>query len=348
MDELVKANELYEQVSRLIERSREQVRAAVNISMVYTYFEIGRMIVEVEQGGNQRAEYGKAVLKGLSERLTDRFGRGYSEDNLTNMRRFFLVYGQDQISETPFRKFGDMPVTSTGRSFYLSWSHYLLLMRIDNIEERHFYEIEAARNGWSLSELGRQRDSSLYERLVLSRDKDGVRRLSWEGQVVEGPEDLVKDPYVLEFLGLPESPCLSESGLESRIVDQLEAFLLEMGTGFTFVERQARLTFDEDHYYVDLVFFNRILRCFVLVDLKLGRLRHQDLGQMQMYVNYYDRKVKLPDEGPTVGIVLCKDKKDSVVEMTLPEGQQHIFASKYQMVLPRKEDLVRLLEEGDS
>ena len=276
------------------------------------------------------------------------FGRGYSEDNLKLMRRFYLVYSEDEIGETPFTKFKGLPVTSTGRSFYLSWSHYLLLMRIDNIEERHFYEIEAARNGWSLSELGRQRDSSLYERLALSRDKDGVRRLSREGQVVEGPEDLVKDPYVLEFLGLPESPCLSESGLESRIVDQLEAFLLEMGTGFTFVERQARLTFDEDHYYVDLVFFNRILRCFVLVDLKLGRLRHQDLGQMQMYVNYYDRKVKLPDEGPTVGIVLCKDKKDSVVEMTLPEGQQHIFASKYQMVLPRKEDLVRLLEEGDS
>ena len=345
MDELARVDRLYEQVSSLIERSRGQARAAINVSMVYTYFEIGRMIVEVEQGGSQRAEYGKAVLKGLSERLTERFGRGYSEDNLKLMRRFFLVYGQDQISETPFRKFGAMPVTSTGRSFYLSWSHYLLLMRIDNVEERHFYEIEAARNGWSLSELGRQRDSALYERLALSRDKEGVRRLSREGQVVEGPGDLVKDPYVLEFLGLPELPCLSESGLESRIVDQLETFLLEMGTGFTFVERQARLTFDEDHYYVDLVFFNRILRCFVLVDLKMGRLRHQDLGQMQMYMNYYDRKVKLPDEGPTIGIVLCKDKKDSVVEMTLPEGEQHIFASKYQTVLPRKEDLVRLLEE---
>ena len=346
MDELQRVDELYERVSLLIERSRERARTAVNVSMVYAYFEIGRMIVEVEQGGSHRAAYGKAVLKGLARRLTERFGRGYSEDNLKLMRRFYLVYSEDEIGETPFTKYKGLPKTSTGRSFYLSWSHYLLLMRIGNVEERHFYEIEAARNGWSLSELNRQRDSSLYERLALSRDKDEVWRLSQEGQVVERPEDLVKDPYVLEFLGLPESPGLSESELESRIIDQLETFLLEMGTGFTFVERQARLTFEEDHFYVDLVFFNRILRCFVLVDLKMGKLRHQDIGQMQMYVNYYDRKVKLPDEGPTIGIVLCKDKKDSMVEMTLPEGRQHIFASKYQTVLPRKEDLVRLLEEG--
>ncbi len=203
MDGLARVDELYERVSSLIERSLGRARAAINISMVYTYFEIGRMIVEVEQGGSQRAECGKAVLKGHSERLTERFGRRYSEDNLTNMRRFFLVYGQDRISETPFRKFGAMPVTSTGRSFYLSWSHYLLFMRIDNVEERHFYEIEAARNGWSLSELGRQRDSALYERLALSRDKEGVRRLSREGQVVEGPGDLVKAPTFLSSSAFP-------------------------------------------------------------------------------------------------------------------------------------------------
>ena len=219
MDELARVDRLYEQVSSLIERSRGQARAAINVSMVYTYFEIGRMIVEVEQGGSQRAEYGKAVLKGLSERLTERFGRGYSEDNLKLMRRFYLVYSEDEIGETLFTQFGAMPVTSTGRSFYLSWSHYLLLMRIDNVEERHFYEIEAARNGWSLSELGRQRDSALYERLALSRDKEGVRRLSREGQVVEGPGTWSRIPTFLSSLAFPSSRVSLSPGwsLESSI-----------------------------------------------------------------------------------------------------------------------------------
>ena len=221
-------------------------------------------------------------------------------------------------------------------------------MRIDNINERHFYEIEAAKNNWSLAELKRQYDSSLYERVALSTDKDKVYRLALEGQVIESPQDAVKDPYVLEFLGLPELPAYSETELESRIIDHLQQFLLELGTGFAFIGRQVRFTFDEEHFIVDLVFYNRLLRCFVLFDLKIGELKHQDIGQMQMYVNYYDRKVKLPDENPTIGIILCKDKNNAVVEMTLPEDNSQIFASKYQTVLPSKEDLQRLLEEQTS
>ena len=218
-------------------------------------------------------------------------------------------------------------------------------MRITNPEERHFYEIEAVKNDWSLSELNRQFDSSLYERLALSKDKKQVALLAKKGQIIEKPTDVVKDPYVLEFLNLPELPEYSESELEKRIIDHLQQFLLELGTGFTFVGRQERLTFEEEHFRVDLVFYNRLLRCFVLFDLKIGTLKHQDIGQMQMYVNYYDRKVKLADENPTIGIVLCKDKKDAIVEMTLPENNTQIFASKYETVLPSKEELKKLLNE---
>ena len=218
-------------------------------------------------------------------------------------------------------------------------------MRITNVNERHFYEIEAMKNGWSLSELKHQFDSSLYERLALSKDKKAVARLAVEGQVVESPQDLIKDPYILEFLGLPELPEYSETELESKIIDNLQKFLLELGTGFAFVGRQVRFTFDEEHFRVDLVFFNRLLRCFVLFDLKIGELKHQDIGQMQMYVNYYDRKVKLPEENHTIGIILCKDKKQSIVEMTLPESNNQIFASKYETILPSKEDLKLLLEQ---
>ena len=218
-------------------------------------------------------------------------------------------------------------------------------MRISNVDERHFYEIEAAKNDWSLSQLQRQFDSALYERLALSTNKEKVYRLALEGQSVESPKDAIKDPYVLEFLGLKELPEYSESELESRIIDNLQQFLLELGTGFAFVGRQVRFTFDEEHFLVDLVFYNRLLRCFVLFDLKIGELKHQDIGQMQMYVNYYDRKVKLADENKTIGIILCRDKNNAVVEMTLPEDNAQIFASKYETVLPKKEDLKRLLEE---
>ena len=218
-------------------------------------------------------------------------------------------------------------------------------MRIDNIDERHFYEIESIRNDWSLTELKRQFDSSLYERLALSTDKDSIKRLAAKGQIIEAPTDMIKDPYVLEFLGLEELPTYSENELETRIIDNLEKFLLELGKGFTFVGRQVRFTFEEEHFRVDLVFYNRLLRCFVLFDLKIGQLKHQDIGQMQMYVNYYDRKVKLDDENATIGIIICKDKKDAIVEMTLPKDSNQIFASKYETVLPSKEELQTVLED---
>lgn len=340
--------EFLKSVSDILEQARQRAKTAVNLSMVYAYYAIGQRIVEEEQHGEDRAAYGGQLLKVLSQHLTKNYGKGYSVDNLKLMRKFYLVYSQDQIGETVFPQFKNLPSVGAGRKFFLSWSHYLKLMRIDNIDERHFYEIEAAKNNWSLAELKRQYDSSLYERVALSTDKDKVYRLALEGQVIESPQDAVKDPYVLEFLGLPELPSYSETELESRIIDHLQQFLLELGTGFAFIGRQVRFTFDEEHFIVDLVFYNRLLRCFVLFDLKIGELKHQDIGQMQMYVNYYDRKVKLPDENPTIGIILCKDKNNAVVEMTLPEDNAQIFASKYQTVLPSKEDLRRLLEEQTS
>ena len=337
------SNEFLNKVSLLIEEAKKNVKTTVNIAMVYTYFEIGRMIIEEEQNGDNRAEYGKYIIRNLSSFLTELYGKGYSISNLKNFRQFYLIYSNDSIGQTMFSQFKNYPATVTERKFYLSWSHYLKLMRISNIEERHFYEIEAVKNDWSLSELKRQYDSSLYERLSLSKNKDEIMLLSQQGQIIEKPADAIKDPYVLEFLQLPELPVYSETELENKIIDHLQQFLLELSKGYTFVGRQVRLTFDEEHFKVDLVFFNRILKCFVLIDLKIGELKHQDIGQMQMYVNYYDRKVKLDDENNTIGIILCKDKKQSIVEMTLPENNNQIFASKYQTVLPSKEELQHLL-----
>lgn len=345
-------NEIYEiqngflkNVSEVLESARKNAKTAVNLSMVYAYYEVGRMIVEEEQQGENRAAYGKKVLQELSAYLTETFGKGFSVGNLKNIRQFYKVYSNDQIGETVFSQFENLPSVSTGRKFYLSWSHYLKLMRIENVEERHFYEIESIKNGWSLNELKRQYDSSLYERLALSTDKEKVYRLSVEGHKIETPKDAVKDPYVLEFLGLPELPEYSESELESRIIDHLQQFLLELGTGFAFIGRQVRFTFNEEHFIVDLVFYNRILRCFVLFDLKIGELKHQDIGQIQMYVNYYDRKVKMEDENPTIGVLLCKEKNNAIVELTLPEDNSQIFASKYNTIMPSKEKLKKLLEE---
>ncbi len=337
--------DFFQSISDILEQARKKAKTAVNLSMVYAYYEIGRKIVEEEQNGENRAAYGKQLLKELSKFLTKKHGKGYSAENLKLMRRFYTVYSQDQIGETAFTQFEDLPSVNTGRKFFLSWSHYLKLMRIDNMEERHFYEIESVKNDWSLSELKRQYNSALYERLALSTDKEKVYRLAQEGQNIEKPRDAVKDPYVLEFLGLKELPEYSESELESRIIDHLQQFLLELGTGFAFIGRQVRFTFDEEHFMVDLVFYNRLLRCFVLFDLKIGELKHQDIGQMQMYVHYYDRKVKLSDENPTIGILLCREKNNAVVEMTLPEDNSQIFASKYETVLPSKEALRKLLEE---
>ena len=346
MENIVTDN-FFDRILDILKNARKQAKMALNISMVYSYYEVGRAIIEEEQNGEQRAEYGKAILKELSKRLTESLGKGFSVENLKLMRRFYVVYSKDQIGQKVSTQFENLPVTREGRKFFLSFSHYVFLMRIPNIDERHFYEIEAAHNGWGIKELERQYDSALYERLSLSRDKEGIERLSTEGQIIERPEDLLKDPYVLEFTGLPELSKYSETDLETKIIDHLQEFLLKLGRGFTFVGRQVRFTFEDEHYRVDLVFFNRLLRCFVLFDLKIGRLKHQDIGQMQMYVNYYDRKVKLEDENPTIGILLCKNKNDAVVEMTLPEDNSQIFASKYLTVLPSKEELKKLMESEE-
>lgn len=334
MSEIVKTD-LAERIEQLIEETKKRTVATINTAMVYTYYEIGRMIVEEEQKGKLRAEYGKAVLKELSIRLTNKFGKGFSVENLDRMRYFYKTYSKTNSS-----------TLLTNLQFSLSWSHYLKLMRIDNPEERKFYEIEARENNWSLRELQRQFDSSLYERLQLSRDKEGIKELSQKGQIIEKAEDVVKDPYILEFLGLQELPQYSESELEQRLIDNLQTFLLELGKGFTFVGRQVRFTFDEQHFRVDLVFYNRLLKAFVLIDLKRGTLKHQDLGQMQMYVNYYDRFVKTEEENPTIGILLCTDKSDAIVEITLPKDNNQIFASKYQTYLPSKEELKQLIEDN--
>jgi predicted nuclease of restriction endonuclease-like (RecB) superfamily len=222
------------------------------------------------------------------------------------------------------------------------------LIRIDDENERSFYEIESFKNNWSVRELQRQFDSALFTRLALSRNKDKTKELSEKGLIFEKPKDAIKDPYILEFIGLPEHTEYSESELEQEIIDKLEHFLLELGNGFTFVSRQKRITFDDKHFRIDLVFYNRLLKCFVLIDLKIGEIKHQDLGQMQMYVNYYDREIRLDEENKTIGIVLCRDKSESVVEYTLPENNEQIFASKYKTVLPSKEELKSLIAERNS
>lgn len=328
MSEIINTENLYKNILNLLQNSKEQVLRTVNSTMVKTYFEIGRLIVEDEQKGFERAEYGKETLKNLSARLTKELGKGFSQRNLEQMRQFYLVYS---ISQT------------VSAEFKLSWSHYLVLMRIENLSERNFYEIEAINNNWSLRELKRQFNSALYERLVLSKNKEKVKKLALKGQMIEKTFDVVKDPYILEFLGLEEKTNYSENELETEIINKLEMFLLELGKGFTFVGRQVRFTFDEKHFRVDLVFYNRILRCFVLIDLKIGEVTHQDIGQMQMYVNYYDRVVKLPEENKTIGIIICREKNDTLVKMTLPQDNEQIFASKYEMILPSKEEIKKLI-----
>ena len=354
--ENIQNTNLFQQVIDLLQNAREQILRTVNSTMTYTYFEIGRMIVEEEQNGKERAEYGKQILKGLSGQLTKEFGKGFSVDNLQNMRRLYLIYSnyetlssisenENIISETLSSISSKNESNLVRLNFMLTWSHYIYLMNIEDSRERKFYEIESIKYRWSLRELKRQYDSALYTRLTLSRNKKGILELSEKGQIIEKPKDIIKDPYILEFLGLPELHHYSETELEVEIINKLEYFLLELGHGFTFVARQKRITFDDKHFRIDLVFYNRILKCFVLIDLKIGELKHQDLGQMQMYVNYYDREMRLEEENKTIGIVLCQNKSDLVVEYTLPENNEQIFASKYKTVLPSKEDLIKLISE---
>jgi predicted nuclease of restriction endonuclease-like (RecB) superfamily len=318
----------YDKIFGLLKAAREAVIKSVNHTMVITYFEIGKLIVNQEQQGEEKAKYGKNLINELSDKLSLEFGKGFSATNIKQMRTFYLTYSKGQM---------------TSDEFNLSWSHYLRLMRIDDEKERKFYEIESFKNNWSLKELQRQYDSALFTRLALSRDKSKVLELAEKGLVIEKPKDAIKDPYILEFIGLPEHASYSESDLEQKLIDKLEHFLLELGTGFTFVARQKRITFEDKHFRIDLVFYNRILRSFVLIDLKIGELKHQDIGQMQMYVNYYDREIRLDDENKTIGLILCQNKSESVVQYTLPENNEQIFASKYQTILPSKEKLKELI-----
>jgi predicted nuclease of restriction endonuclease-like (RecB) superfamily len=360
---VVNEQSLYERICSLLLTARQSVARGVDLIQVQTNFEIGRYIDEFELKGADRADYGQTVLQNLATKLSSEFGRGLSKSNLEYMRRFYVAYqnrsptaqtlsGQSKAQQnTPLS--AEIAQTSSGqlgipqpnaRPFSLSWSHYVFLLGIKNPDERSFYEIEAANQSWTVRELKRQFDTSLYERLALSRDKAGIRKLALEGQIVANPKDLLKEPMVLEFLGLSEQAHYSESDLESALISQIEHFLLELGKGFLFEARQKRFTFDNDHFFVDLVFYNRLLRCYVLIDLKLGKLSHQDLGQMQMYVNYFDRHVKTEAENASIGIVLCKQKHEALVEITLPKDA-NIHARAYQLYLPSKDELQQKLQE---
>jgi predicted nuclease of restriction endonuclease-like (RecB) superfamily len=347
---------LFTSIRTLIASARNTVARGVDLVQVHTNFEIGRHIVEFEQQGDQRAEYGARLLKLLAARLSVEFGNGFSLSNLKLMRQFYVVYAP-RISQTvsgfspsktprPISQtLSDLLAASDSkRPFTLSWSHYVFLLGIKKHEERSFYEIESTEQNWTLRELRRQFQSGLYERLALSRDPTGIRQLAQQGQIVSQASDLLKEPLVLEFLGLTEQARFSESELEAAIINQIEHFLLELGKGFLFEARQKRFSFDDEHFFVDLVFYNRLLRCYVLIDLKIGKLTHQDLGQMQMYVNYFDRHVKTDAEAATVGIVLCKKKHEALVEITLPKDA-NIHAREYQLYLPSKEELQRKLVE---
>ena len=280
------------------------------------------------QQENERANYGEAVLEKLSEKLTKEFGKGFSSRNLRTMRKFYLTY----------------PIWKTVSS-KLSWSHYLELIKIEENKKKDFYVNECINSRWSVRELQRQIASLLYERICLSSNKEKVLELSEKGQELKCGKDLVKDPFVLEFLDIKENTEYLESDLEKNILKHLKEFMLELGNGFMFVGSQVRITLEEDHFYPDLVFYNRLLKCFVIIDLKIGKVTHQDIGQMQMYVNYYDREIKKDDEKPTVGILLSTSKNKTVVKYTLPEDNKSIFSSSYKLHLPTEQDLINAVEE---
>ena len=335
MNPIQKQTNLYNSIKTLIENAKIQITLKVNTTIILTYHEIGRIIVENEQNGKYRADYAKEVLVKLSKQLTKEFGKGYSLTNLEYIRKFYKIYS-NRIPQSLIEEFK--------APFVLSWTHYIQLLKIENNGERGFYEIEAAQGNWSVRELQRQFNSSLYERLALSKDKKSVQELAKKGQIIEKPTDALKHHTVLEFLDLREDVSYTESDLENAIINKIEHFMLELGKGFLFEGRQKRFTLEGDNFFVDLVLYNRLLRCYVLIDLKIGRLTHQDIGQMQMYVNYYDRKIKLPEENSTIGIILCKEENKAVVEFTLPEDNKTIFAKEYKLYLPSKEQLRRQLE----
>ncbi len=360
---------LYDRVRGIIKTARVGAARSVNTAQVVSNWLVGREIVEDEQGGRKRAEYGKRLIENLSKRLTGEFGRGFTMRNLETFRAFYLEYPHLGIPHAVraeltegligvekghavrdlFKSAGRMtafPEVATRKPWKpgllhpnLSWTHYRLLLKEDQADKRAFYEIEAIKNSWSAREMERQMASLFYDRLALSRDKKGLLRLAAKGHEVEKPADVFKDPMIMEFLGLPESPKLVETKLEQALINNLQAFLLELGKGFAFISRQERLTLDGDHFYIDLVFYHTVLKCYVIIDLKTGKLTHQDLGQMQLYVNYYDRERRSEGDNPTLGLILCAKKNDAVVKYTLGEEQRKIFASRYKLHLPSEAEL---------
>lgn len=319
-------NPIFEEIKELVINSRNKVYSTINIEMLNLYWHIGKIIMEIQQG-DERASYGDTVLEKLSLKLTDEFGKGFSSRNLRTMRKFYIVY----------------PIWKTVSS-KLSWSHYLELLKIDTVNKRNFYLNETINSNWSVRELQRQRNSLLYERLMPFKNKNKILELSQKGNIIKTGKDLVKDPFVLEFLDIKEDTDYLESDLEKSILVHLKEFLLELGKGFMFVGSQVRITLEEDHFYPDLVFYNRLAKCFVIIDLKIGKLTHEDLGQIQMYVNYYDRKIKNNSENQTIGILLCTDKNKTVVKYTLPENNESIFASEYKLHLPTEQELIEEIE----
>ena len=320
-------DQIFDNIKELVISSRNRVYSVVNTEMLNLYWHIGKIIMDIQQG-EKKAHYGDYVLERLSEKLTAEFGKGFSARNLRTMRKFYLVY----------------PIWKTVSS-KLSWSHYLELLRIEEEPKRKFYMNECINSWWSVRELQRQRDSLLYERLLLSRNKEKVLELSEKGQVLRESKDLVKDPFVLEFLDIKENSEYLEGDLEKNILAHLKEFLLELGKGFTYIGNQVRLTLEEDHFYPDLVFYNRLLKCFVIIDLKMGKVTPQDIGQMQMYVHYYDREIKQKEENSTVGILLSTTKNETVVKYTLSEDNKNIFSTTYQLHLPTEQELISAVEE---
>ena len=314
--------QIYQRIKEVLTNARSRAWQAVNTAMVASYWEIGRIIIEEEQKGKARAEYGEYILANLAKKLTKDFGKGFDESNLRYIRKFYMVF----------------PICDAVRH-KLSWTHYRLLLKVEKPDARSFYETECVNSRWSTRELERQISSLLFERLALSRDKKGVMELANKGHEIQKPEDLVKDPYILEFAGIRQDERFQEKELEQALIDKLQHFLLELGKGFSFIACQHRITLDGDHFYIDLVFYNRLTRSFILIDLKVGKLTHQDIGQMQMYLNYYRMTQMIEGENEPIGIVLCAEKNEAVVKYTLPEGKKRIFASRYKLYLPTEKEL---------
>lgn len=315
----------YNEIRSILLSARNKVYQTANFAMVEAYWNIGKSIIE-EQGGKEKAEYGTGLLKELSKQMTHDFGKGFTVANLKNMRQLYLTFPNGYALRSE-----------------LSWTHYRLLMRVENDNARDFYLQEAVKSGWSTRQLERQINTFFYERLLSSKNKEKVAAEIQTSEAAKTPEDIIRDPYVLEFLGINPNDDFYESDLEQALITHLQKFLLELGRGFSFVARQKRITFDGRHFWIDLVFYNYILKCFVLIDLKVGDLTHQDLGQMQMYVHYYERELMNEGDNPPIGIVLCADKSESVVRFTLPENETQIFASKYKLYLPSEEELLQEL-----